>query len=303
MVHCGNDRPIEPTVLPSANKQLYVLDEDLQVVPIGVVGELHIGGVGLARGYLNQPALTAERFIPNPFASADSNEGATTLLYKSGDLATYLPDGRIKLLGRVDQQTKLRGFRIELGEVERNLETHPAVHAGVVVIREFGGDRRLVAYAVPKAEPVDPADIRQFLASKLPHFMLPSTCVWIPELPRTSNDKLDHDSLPLPTFSKGVSRGPRNEAESLLAETFASVLALDRVDIDDDFFDLGGHSLLVTQLVAQLKNRFEVEVTVMDLFDAPSVSSLAQRIEHKQVLGRLIDDETDDSDEREEMAL
>ncbi|MBB82910.1 MAG: non-ribosomal peptide synthetase [Deltaproteobacteria bacterium] len=307
MVYCGNEHPVEPTILPSANKQLYVLDPDLQITPVGVVGELHIGGVGLARGYHNQPALTAERFIPNPFATGETGEhgiGAPPLLYKSGDLAAYLHDGRIKILGRVDHQTKLRGFRIELGEIERNLEAHPAVRAGVVAIREFGDDRRLVAYAVPKDAPVDPAEIRQFLASKLPHFMLPTTCVWIPELPRTSNDKLDSDALPMPNFTKAERREPRTETEALLVETFASVLALDRVGIDDDFFDLGGHSLLVTRLVALLKNRFDVEVTVMDLFDAPSASSLAQRIEQKQVIGRLVESDVEGADDdREEMAL
>ena len=307
MVYCGNEHPVEPTILPSANKQLYVLDPDLQITPVGVVGELHIGGVGLARGYHNQPALTAERFIPNPFATGETGEhgiGAPPLLYKSGDLAAYLHDGRIKILGRVDHQTKLRGFRIELGEIERNLEAHPAVRAGVVAIREFGDDRRLVAYAVPKDAPVDPAEIRQFLASKLPHFMLPTTCVWIPELPRTSNDKLDSDALPMPNFTKAERREPRTETEALLVETFASVLALDRVGIDDDFFDLGGHSLLVTRLVALLQNRFDVEVTVMDLFDAPSASSLAQRIEQKQVIGRLVESDVEGADDdREEMAL
>ncbi|MEM9174225.1 MAG: amino acid adenylation domain-containing protein [Myxococcota bacterium] len=310
MVYCGNDHPVEPTILPSANKQLYVLDHDLQLAPVGVVGELHIGGVGLARGYHNQPALTAERFIPNPFATGRPGEGgvgAPPLLYKSGDLAAYLPDGRIKLLGRVDHQTKLRGFRIELGEIERTLEEHPAVHTGVVVIRTFGDDRRLIAYAVPKDEPVDPAEIRQFLASKLPHFMLPTTCVWISELPRTSNDKLDTDALPLPDFARTTRREPRTGTETLLAETFASVLALDAVGVDDDFFELGGHSLLVTRLVAQLGDRLSVELTVMDLFDAPSVSALAQRLEHKQVIGRLVagsdDASSEDDDDREEMAL
>jgi amino acid adenylation domain-containing protein len=308
MVHCGNGEPLEPTVLPSANKQLYVLDEDLQIVPVGAVGELHIGGVGITRGYLHQPAMTAERFIPNPFASdagADpSGHYPAPVLYRSGDLASYLPDGRIRLLGRIDQQTKLRGFRIELAEIERVLDQHPQVLSGLVRVREHAGDRRLVAYGVANTEqPDSPAEMRRFLADKLPLFMLPAAFVWLPALPLTSNGKLDLDALPEPAAALGTGgQAPRTANEALLADLFADVLSIDAVGIHDNFFELGGHSLLATRLIARLMDGFDIDVTILDLFEAPSVAELAQRIEHKQHLHPLLG-AAGGENEREEIAL
>ena len=318
MVPCGNGQPPEPRLLPSTNKQLYILDNNLQLLPIGVPGELHIGGVGLARSYLNRPELTAERFIPNPFAnvkrqtseigSQESPFPPSPLLYKTGDLATYLPDGHIKILGRIDNQTKIRGFRIELGEVERILQSHPDIKTGVVVVRNDNNNKRLVAYGVPIVSAGDtpnasPTEIRQFIAETLPQYMVPSVFMWLPTLPLTPNGKVDTKSLPTPAIVPDQKQvAPRNATEHTLAEIFAQVLSLDSVGIYDDFFELGGHSLLATQLVAQLLNQFSVEITVIDLFEATTVAGLAQRVEQKQRLAQM-QLPVDDDGEREEIAL
>ena len=307
MVPCGNGHPIAPTLFPSTNKQLYILDDNLQLLPIGVPGELHIGGVGLARGYLNRPQLTAAKFIPNPFLTSSSGPIAPTL-YKTGDLATYLPDGRIKILGRIDNQTKIRGFRIELGEIERVLQAHPALKTSVVIAREENpGGKRLVAYGVPvdpnDATTATPTEIRQFVAETLPQYMVPSVFMWLPALPLTPNGKVDTNALPLPTVVSAQAQvAPRNPAEQAIAQIFVQVLSVASVGVYDDFFELGGHSLVATQLVAQLLQRFELEITVIDLFEAPTVASLAQRIAQKQRLAQMqrpIDSEA----EREEIAL
>jgi len=326
MVPCGNGHPLEPTLLPSSNKQLYILDNNLQLLPVGVVGELHIGGVGIARGYLNRPELTAERFIPDPFLKVRSQKDErgnkehssliphpssllppSSLLYKTGDLATYLPDGRIKILGRIDTQTKIRGFRIELGEVERILRAHPQIKTTLVTVREDSpGDKRLVAYGVPNimgTEKVTPTEIRQFVAETLPQYMVPSVFMWLPELPLTPNGKVDTESLPEPIAVSSQPRvAPRSETEESLAAIFSQVLSQEAVGIYDDFFELGGHSLLATQLVAQLLNVFEVEITVIDLFEATTVAALAQRIEQKQRLAQMQQPVSNDED-REEIAL
>lgn len=307
MVFCGNGAPLQPTILPSANKQLYVLDEDLQILPVGAIGELHIGGVGITRGYLNQPGLTAERFIPNPFTSTDELYPAP-VLYKSGDLASYRPDGRIRILGRIDQQTKIRGFRIELSEIERVLEQHPQVKVGLVIVREYGDDKRddkrLLAYAVANTDAPDSSDdVRRFIADKLPQFMLPSGFSWLPELPLTNNGKLDFDALPEPVTSQGKHIAPRNDMEVLLAGLFAEILPLESISIEDNFFDLGGHSLLATRLVARLMERTSVSITIMDLFHSPTIAGLAQRIEHKQHLDKLTEVIEDENEEREEITL
>ncbi|MEO1792941.1 MAG: non-ribosomal peptide synthetase, partial [Cyanobacteria bacterium J06629_19] len=299
MVPCGNGHATTPTLRPSTNKQLYILDDNLQLLPIGVAGELHIAGVGLARGYLNRPGLTNERFIPNPFQSSHS-----PLLYKTGDLATYLPDGRIKLLGRIDNQTKIRGFRIELGEVERILLSHPEIKACVATVREVSSVKQLVAYgvSVSRQQP-DPSDIRQFVAETLPQYMVPSVFMWLPALPLTPNGKVDTRSLPDPiVVSTRPQVSPRSETESILTQIFSQVLSVEDISIYDDFFELGGHSLLATQLVAQLLTQFSVEITVVDLFEAATVAALAQRIEQKQHLTQLQQPVSDDED-REEIAL
>lgn len=305
MVACGNKHDTQPTLLPSANKQLYILDNNLQLLPIGATGELHIGGVGIARGYLNRPELTAERFIPNPFFKGDTN---SQLLYKTGDLATYLPDGRIKVLGRIDTQTKIRGFRIELGEVERMLQTHPDIKTALVTVREDNpGDKRLVAYGIPirpgSVEAITPTEMRQFVAKTLPQYMVPAVFMWLPALPLTPNGKVDMQALPAPTaLSSRPQVAPRSDAEKSLAQIFSRILSVDAVSIYDDFFELGGHSLLATQLVSELLTVFDVEITVVDLFEATTVAMLAQRIEQKQRLAQM-QRPVEDYEEREEIAL
>jgi len=326
MVACGNGHSTEPTLLPSTNKQLYILDNNLQLLPIGAVGELHIGGVGIARGYLNRPKLTAERFIPNPFfkrGSMNDERGNeehssfiihhSSLLYKTGDLATYLPDGRIKVLGRIDTQTKIRGFRIELGEVERILQTHPDIKTSLVIVREDEpSNKRLVAYGIPangnSAETITPTDIRQFVAETLPQYMVPSVFMWLPALPLTPNGKVDLKALPAPVaLSSQPQIAPRSETEKSLAQIFSQILSVDAVSIYDDFFELGGHSLLATQLVSQSLTVFDVEITVVDLFEATTVATLSQRIEQKQRLAQMraaqMQQPVEEVEEREEIAL
>ncbi len=306
MVKCGNGDSLEPTILPSTNKQLYVLDESLEIAPIGVVGELHIGGVGLARGYHHQPALTAERFIPNPFPPHPDRKHNIPLLYKTGDLASQLPDGRIRILGRVDQQTKIRGFRIELPEIERVLEQHPHVKTGLVRVRETAsGDKRLLAYGVPESADHDTsAEVREHLAEKLPKFMLPSAFLWLDALPLTENGKLDEAALPLPEEAAPSARvEPKTDTEIKLAPIFEELLEIKDISTADNFFDLGGHSLLATRLVSKVMDTFGVEITVIDLFDAPTIARLAQRIDHKQQIQALMNTEIDDDDDREEIAL
>ncbi|MEM7387543.1 MAG: non-ribosomal peptide synthetase, partial [Verrucomicrobiota bacterium] len=306
MVVCGNGEPLTPTVRPSANKQLYVLDETLQLTPVGAVGELHIGGVGLTRGYHRQPALTAERFIPNPFPSESDRNYNVPVLYKTGDLAAYLPDGRIRILGRVDQQTKIRGFRIELGEIERVLEEHPDIKVGLVRVNESArGDKRLIAYGLHTiTSHQSVSDVREYLAEKLPKFMLPSAFLWIDELPLTENGKLDESSLPEPEETAAVERiAPQTETETALAPMFSAALEVDDIGTGENFFDLGGHSLLATKLVSQVMETFDVEITVIDLFDAPTVAKLAQRIDQKRQINALMNTEIDESEEREEISL
>lgn len=269
-----------PIGWPIANTQLYILDAQLHPVPIGVPGELHIGGVGLARGYLNHPELTAERFIPHPFSDVP---GAR--LYKTGDLARYRPDGSLEFLGRRDTQIKLRGYRIELGEIEATLEHHPAIRQAVVLAREdTAGDRRLVAYCVPHHGSLpDIRELRAFLQTQLPDYMVPAVFVVLDTLPLTPNGKVDRQALPTPgqarppLFEAFVA--PRTPIEELLAGIWASVLKVESVGIHDNFFALGGHSLLAVQAMSRLRKVFQVDVPLRALFDAPTVAGLARHIE------------------------
>jgi acyl carrier protein len=265
-----------PIGLPIANTQLYLLDAHLQPVPIGVPGELYIGGVGLARGYLNRPELTAERFVPNPFSTE-----AGARLYKTGDLARYLPNGNVEFLGRLDRQVKLRGFRIELGEIETVLRQNPAVRDAVVVIREDElGETRLVAYVVPKQEPIPTArELRSFLTSKLPGFMIPSTVVFLGALPLTPNGKVNRRALPAPdqgrTDLENPFVAPRSSVEERLAEIWTEVLKLEQVGVGDNFFDLGGHSLSATRVISRVRKAFQIELPLRALFEHPTVAGLA----------------------------
>ncbi|CAD5977262.1 Gramicidin S synthase 2 [Planktothrix rubescens] len=269
-----------------ANTQIYLLDKNLQPVPIGVVGELHIGGMGLAKGYLNRPELTQEKFIPNPFEkdevipptplNKDGNEPSK--LYKTGDLARYLPDGNIEYLGRIDNQVKIRGFRIELGEIEALLNQNEDVQSACVIAREDNpGDKRLVAYLVPQPEIILTIDeIRQFLKAKLPDYMVPNAFVILEALPLTPNGKIDRRALPAPDLqSKGEYIAPRNPIEEKIAQIWAEVLKLERVSIEDNFFELGGHSLLATQVISRCQEAFEIALPLRYLFESPTIAQLS----------------------------
>lgn len=279
-----------PLGRPLANTQVYVLDKQLQPVPIGVPGELYIGGAGLARGYLNRPELTAQRFITNPFVEkrAIASESGTRL-YKTGDLVRYLPDGNLEFLGRVDHQVKIRGFRIELGEIEALLGQHAGVRQAVVSVwEEELGNKRLVAYVVPnKKQTPSVSDLRSFLREKLAEYMVPSAFVMLKALPLTPNGKVDRRALPAPDQTRSgleeVYVAPRTSLEEQLAQIWAKVLGLERVGIHDNFFELGGHSLLLTQLLVQVRDALQVDLSLSSLFEVPTVAGLAKRIE---ALGR-----------------
>ena len=274
-----SDWPALPPIgCPIANTQIYLLDCHLQPVPVGVLGELYIGGVGLARGYLNRPELTAEKFIPNPFSV---EPGAR--LYKTGDLARYRPDGNIEFLGRIDHQVKIRGFRIELGEVEAVLGQHPSVAAATVIVRENGnGDKQLVAYlaAASSGRQPEAGGLREFLCRKLPAYMVPSTFVFLEKLPLTANGKVDRRALPAPSPERKLEgyRAPRTPEEEILCGIYADLLSLERVGIDENFFSVGGHSLLAVQVVSRVRSVLGVELTVQAIFEAPSVAELTARL-------------------------
>jgi thioesterase domain-containing protein/acyl carrier protein len=269
---------------PIPDLQLYILDQQRQPVPIGVAGELYVGGAGVARGYLSRPELTSERFIPDPFSS---RPGAR--LYKTGDLARFLADGDVEYLGRIDHQVKIRGFRIELGEVESALAQYPAIRQAVVVVREDpSGDKRLVAYLVSSEEDLDTRELRAFLAKSLPEYMVPTGFSVVPTLPLTPSGKVDRKALPAPVLERkdrfDIIR-PRNQTESLLASLFQEILNVDAVSIRDDFFELGGQSLMAARLVSQINETIGREVPLGALFRAATVESLAQLIEQESELG------------------
>ncbi|MEP7339011.1 MAG: amino acid adenylation domain-containing protein [Acidobacteriota bacterium] len=268
-----------PIGRPVANTQVYLLDPHFQPVPIGVPGELYLGGAGLARGYLNQPELTAERFIPDPFGG---EMGAR--LYRTGDLARYLPDGELEFLGRIDQQIKLRGFRIELGEIETVLRQHAAVKEAVVLARaNAAGEQGLAAYAVfkPGQHPT-PDELRRYVQGKLPGYMIPTAFVLLDAFPLTPNGKIDRRALPSPVWrgSDAVANGsaPRTQIEEALAGIWADVLGLERVGIDDNFFELGGHSLQAARLASRVRAAFGVDLPLRSVFEAPTVAGLASHI-------------------------
>jgi acyl-CoA synthetase (AMP-forming)/AMP-acid ligase II len=272
---------------PMANQRAYVLDEDLEPVPALVPGELFLGGIGVGRGYLGRPELTAERFLPDPFSDVP---GAR--MYRTGDLARWMEDGNLELLGRVDNQVKIRGYRIELGEIEARLRTHPAVREGVVVARaDPSGEKRLVAYYVPRASTelgearfahLLAADLRKTLAAELPHYMVPSLYVRLEALPLSPNGKVDRKHLPEPGRGRPehlpAYLAPRDAVEGVVAEIWAEVLDVERVGVEDPFLDMGGHSILAAQVQARLAEVFPFEVALRDLFDTSTVAKLAQHL-------------------------
>ncbi|MGD2115490.1 MAG: amino acid adenylation domain-containing protein, partial [Acidobacteriota bacterium] len=279
---------------PLAGARTYVTDASLEPQPVGVPGELLIGGAGLARGYLGRPALTAERFVPDPFSGAPGGR-----LYRSGDLARWLPAGELEFLGRLDHQVKVRGFRIELGEIEAALGTLPGVREAVVLSQKGahkearegeigggGGETRLVAYVVGEGEgPVDPRGVREGLRELLPEYMVPAVTVALEAMPKTPSGKIDRRALPAPEreAAAGTFVAPRTPVEEVLASIWEEVLGLGgegvRVGVDDDFFALGGHSLLATRVTSRLRPAFGVELPVRALFEAPTVAHLAARVE------------------------
>src|SRR4030095_8697510 len=267
-----------PIGRPIANTQIYILDQNQQVTPIGVRGELYIGGAGVARGYLGRAEISAEKFVPDGFGEEPGER-----LYRTGDVGRYLEDGKIEFLGRVDDQVKLRGYRIELGEVESALNQHQSVRQCVVVAEENeSGAKRLLGYVVGE-EGSTAAELKRHLREKLPKYMIPEAITILEAMPVTANGKIDRKRLPLPN---GAGRRPEHEyvaprrpIEEMLAGIFEETLKLDRVDLSDNFFEIGGHSLLATQVVSRAKNRFKVEIGVRNIFEDPTVEGLARRIE------------------------
>jgi thioesterase domain-containing protein/acyl carrier protein len=268
--------PRIPIGRPLANREVYILDKYGNPVPVGVCGELYIGGAGLARGYLNRPELTAEKFVPNPFS-----EEPGARLYKTGDLGRYLPDGNIEFLGRVDQQVKIRGFRIELEEIEAALGQYPAVREAVVLARQDApGEKRLVAYVVADQESRPTAnDLRSFLKEKLPEHMVPVVFVQLNALPLMANGKVDRRALPVPDRARRESEkvfvAPRDELELQLTGIWEEVLGVRPIGVRDNFFELGGHSLLAARLFASIENRLGKKLPLAAVFQGATVEHLA----------------------------
>jgi acyl carrier protein len=281
------EKSVVPIGRPSLNAELYVLDPTLQLVPTGVGGELYIGGAGLARGYHNQPAQTAERFIPHPYS-----QNAGERLYRTGDLTRYRADGNIEFLGRVDEQVKIRGFRIEVGEVEAVLAQHAGVRESVVVAREDDrGNTRLVAYVVATNGNLQIAELRNYLRQRLSEYMVPSAIVRLEVFPLTPNGKLDRKALPAPDGAGYEAEGPyvapRSELERLIADVWKEALGVERVGVRDNFFNLGGHSLLLIRVNNRLGEALRIELPVVELFKYPTVSTLAEHLSRSHAQSRV----------------
>jgi acyl carrier protein len=261
------------------DRRVHVLDASLEPVPVGVPGELCVGGPAVARGYLGRPALTAERFVPDPFAA-----GSGARLYRSGDRARWRPDGTLEFLGRLDRQAKVRGFRVEPGEVEAALARLPGVRQAAAVVREDApGERRIVGYAVPReGASLTGAALRAGLAGSLPEHLVPAAVVVLDALPLTPRGKLDRRALPAPDASladEGAFVAPRTPLEERIAAIWGEVLRVERVGVHDRFFDLGGHSLLATQVVTRIREELRAELPLRVLFETPTVAALAARVE------------------------
>jgi acyl-coenzyme A synthetase/AMP-(fatty) acid ligase len=294
---CQRNSPLRivPIGKPVANTQTYILNECLQPVPVGVPGELHIGGIQVGRGYLRRPELTAERFIQDPF-----QQTLDARLYKTGDLCRYLADGSIEYLDRLDSQVKIRGFRIELGEIESVLCGHPAVREAAVLVRgKTPEDRLLVAYLVMNL-PTPLNQLREHLKKHVPDFMVPSVFVFLERLPLNPNGKLDRKALPEDQLRPELTEAyvaPRNETEKILAEIWTEVLQLERIGIHDNFFELGGHSLLVLRVVSRIRQRFNLDVPLTVVFETQNIAELATSLSDRQIadvdaleLARLLDE-------------
>jgi acyl-coenzyme A synthetase/AMP-(fatty) acid ligase len=279
---------LPPIGKPIANDQVYVLDENNTPLPIGVPGGLYLAGAGLARGYLNRPDLTAERFVPNPFSMRGGER-----MYRTGDRARWLADGDLEFMGRLDDQVKVRGFRIELGEIEAALREHGGVRQAVVIAREDQtGDKWLVAYVVPEQESektgngskgvgLRTSELREHLLGKLPEYMVPSAYVLLEELPLNHNGKVDRKNLPQPDADTPEQEytGPRNPTEETLCRLWQEVLRRERVGIHDNFFKIGGHSLLAARVAARMRESFKMDIPLRRMFESPTVTQLAQAVD------------------------
>ncbi|MCT7975717.1 non-ribosomal peptide synthetase [Laspinema olomoucense] len=292
-----------PIGRPIGNVQTYILDENRQPLPIGVPGELHIGGAGLARGYLNRPELTDERFIPNPFSDSPSDR-----LYKTGDLVRYLSDGNIEYVGRIDDQVKIRGFRVEIGEIEAALSQHPNLLSVAVALREdIPGQKSLVAYIVPVQESAPTvSELRGFLKQQLPDYMIPNAFVTLPALPITPNGKVDRRVLPAPDIKSLIKTlefvAPQTPTEELVASIWEKVLGVEQASVTANFFELGGHSLLATQVISQLNSSLGLHLPLSKLFELPTVASLSSYIDATLWTSKNIEN-INTSNEREEFEL
>ena len=296
-----------PIGRPIANDQVYILDRGMKPVPVGVAGELCVGGAGIAQGYLKQPEQTAERFVPNPFS-----DDPAARLYRTGDLARFLPDGNIEFLGRIDQQVKIRGFRVEPAEIESVLKRYPGVkQAAIVPYHDKSGEKRLAAYAVTVGR-ARAEELRAFVAQELPDYMVPAVVVLIDSLPLTANGKLDLRALPSPEQQAPVHEivTPRTLEEEKLAVIWREVLKLERVGVTDNFFELGGHSLLATQIIARIRNVFHVQMPLQMLLLNPTIAALAEQIGHcpaieseQQEMARLLQELEGISEEEAEKLL
>jgi amino acid adenylation domain-containing protein len=278
---------------PIANTQVYVLDRDQQLTPAGVAGELYIGGTGVARGYFNRPELTAERFVADPFS-----QDAGSRLYRTGDLARFRPDGEIEFLGRVDQQVKIRGFRIELGEIEAELHTHPAIRQAVVIARlGFSGEKQLVAYLVTEQPDGEESDkdgrpsisaLREYLLTRLPEYMVPNYYVFLEQMPQTPNGKIDRTRLPEPDPNLRLEErtyiAPQTKMEETIAGIFTELLGVERISVNDGFFELGGDSLLISRLVAKIHTVFDVNLPVKTIFLAPTILNIAAAVKAQRAI-------------------
>ncbi len=273
--HCNAQVDQDPPIgKPILNTQAYLLDKKLSPVHLGGVGEIYIGGSGVARGYLNRPDVTAERFLPNPFSAEPG-----TRLYKTGDLARYLPDGQIEYQGRNDQQIKIRGYRIELAEIDVALKQHPALHDAITLVRDEGGVKRLVAYIIAQKTTVTTGQLRQFLAERLPAYMVPSTFVFLDAFPLNTNNKIDRQALPAPAWEErtnytSVYAVPQTPNQKLLVEVWENVLGRDQIGIHDNFFELGGDSIISLQIVMQAAE-IGLQLTPRQLFQYPTIAELA----------------------------
>lgn len=299
-VHIG--RPLRNTIV-------YILDRQLRPVPVGVPGELYIGGAGIARGYLNRPDLTAQKFISNPFADARAPR-----LYKTGDVVRYRADGNIEFLHRMDNQVKIRGFRVELEEIEQAIRSHASVTDAIMLVQDAEGDKRLVAYVVaPETQQPTTTELREFLTTKLPVYMLPSGFVMIDAFPLLPNGKIDRQSLPLLEQERPVLaafEAPRSLLEESVAKVWCELLKLERIGVNDNFFELGGHSLVGAKMISSLRRKLNVELNLVDVFQSPTIARLSEVIYQRQIdaegeeeLASLLAELTNLSDEEAQQRL